>query len=99
MNGKNGKVDLAYQTFNFSGPCLCLTLSRTVPNGVMEKITWEWFGCRIENGGVVRDNATVGIAEAYMKKLLIHCTVEVYYLSTFLPKLYQEYSRLPDDAD
>lgn len=93
-------VDCAYQTFDFPGSRLCATISRVAPNGVMEKISREWFGYKIdENNKVVRDESTVGITEEYMKKLLIHCTVEAQHLSTFLPKLYAEYSKLPDDAD
>jgi hypothetical protein len=83
------------------GTHLCLTLSRSNPLGYMEKCTREWIGYGVKNGKVFRDESTPAsmLCEEYLKKVLIHGTVEAQQLSVFLPSLYAEYKDKPDDAD
>jgi hypothetical protein len=102
-------VDCAYESFHpvenpderSPGTHLCLTLSRANPLGYMEKCTREWIGCGVKDGKVFRDESTPAsmLCEEYLKKVLIHGTVEAQQLSVFLPSLYAEYKDKPDDAD
>jgi len=102
-------VDSAYESFHkvqpphvqTPGTHLMLTLSRTSPLGVMEKCTREWIGWGAEDGKVVRDETTPDsmLCEEYLKKVIIHATVEAQQLSMFLPQLYAEYKDKPDDED
>jgi hypothetical protein len=102
-------VDAAYETFHtvdpehkrLPGTHLMLTLSRPCPVGGMEKITREWIGFGLKDGKVWRDDSTPAemLCEAYLKKVMIHATVEAQQLSKFLPELYAEYKDKPDDAD
>jgi hypothetical protein len=102
-------VDCAWESFhpvnNHSerspGTHLCLTLSRSNPLGYMEKCTREWIGYGVKDGKVFRDESTPAsmLCEEYLKKVLIHGTVEAQQLSVFLPSLYAEYKDKPDDAD
>ena len=39
------------------------------------------------------------LCEEYLKKVIIHATVEARQLSRFLPELYTQYKDRPDDAD
>lgn len=102
-------VDSAFETFHemepphkqTPGAHLMLTLSRTSPLGVMEKCTREWIGWSVKDGKVVRDETTPEsmLCEEYLKKVIIHATMEAQQLSILLPKLYAEYSDKPDDED
>jgi DAPG hydrolase PhiG domain len=102
-------VDSAYESFHTVDPShtqtvgthLMLTLSRTSPLGIMEKCTREWIGWGVKDGKVFRDESTPAsmLCEAYLKKVIIHATVEAQQLSKFLPALYAQYKDLPDDAD
>lgn len=102
-------VDCAYESFHTfdsshaqtPGTHVCLTLSRKSPLGVMEKCTREWIGWGVKDGKVFRDESTPAtmLCEEYLRKVIIHCTVEAQQLSTFLPGLYAQYKDLPDDAD
>jgi len=102
-------VDAAVESFhtvdeshtNTGGSHLCLTLSRTNPFGIMEKCTREWIGWGVKDGKIVRDESTPAsmLCEEYLRKVIIHSTVEAQQLSKFLPQLYAEYKDLPDDSD
>ena len=102
-------VDAAFETFHtvdpehqcLPGTHLMLTLSRPCPVGGMEKITREWIGFGLKDGKVWRDESTPAemLCEDYLKKVMIHATVEAQQLSKFLPELYAEYKDKPDDAD
>ena len=102
-------VDCCYESFHelepphkqTAGTHLFLTLSRMSPLGFLEKCTREWIGYTGRNGKVERDLTTPAsmLCEEYLKKVIIHATVEAQQLSKFLPQLYAEYKDLPDDAD
>ena len=102
-------VDCAYESFYTADPShtplrgshFQLTLSRMSPLGFMEKRTREWIGYRMKDKKVVRDENTPTemLSEEYMKKILVHCTIEAQHLSMFLPALYAEYHNKPDDED
>jgi hypothetical protein len=101
-------VDCAYESFYthpahtpLPGAHLQLTLSRMSPLGYMEKRTREWIGYKVKDGKVVRDETTPDemFTEEYLRKVLIHCTIEAQHLSEFLPQLYAEYKDRPDDED
>jgi hypothetical protein len=67
----------------------------------MEKCTREWIGYGIVNGKVTRDYTTPDfmLCEEYLRKALVHGTIEAQHLALFLPELYNEYHELPLDAD
>ena len=100
-------VDCAYESFHtvseprvqLPGTHLCLTLSRPNPLGGMEKLTREWIGYGVKDGKVFFDESTPAsmLCEEYLRKVLIHGTVEAQQLSIFLPELYAEYHDKPDD--
>jgi len=102
-------VDCAYESFHSVDPShtqlpgahLCLTLSRRSPLGFMEKCTREWIGYGVKDGKVFRDETTPAsmLCEEYLKKVIIHATVEAQQMSMFLPELYAEYKDKPDDED
>ncbi|MFT9008241.1 MAG: hypothetical protein ABF489_08575 [Bifidobacterium sp.] len=96
--------DGSYDLNNYlPGTHLFLTLSRINPWGILEKVTREWIGYRVadEGGKVVRDQDTPDwmLNEEYLRKVVIHGTVEAQQLSKFLPQLYAEYKDRPMDAD
>ncbi len=103
-------VDAAWESFHtcdeshtrLPGTHLCLTITRKNPFGGSEKISREWIGYGIdEDGRVFFDETTPKwmLCEEYLRKVLIHNTVEAQQLALFLPKLYKQYHELPDDAD
>ena len=81
------------------GTHLTLTLSRSCPNGGIEKRTREWIGYGVENGTIYFDDTTPDymLSLEYMKNVLYHNTVEAQRLGTILPELYAEYHDKPDD--
>ncbi len=83
----------------YPGTYLWLTLSRYCPQGGMEKLTRLWIGYGVKDGKVYFDKSTPPdmLCEEYMKKFLIHCTVEAQHLSKLLPELYATYHNKPDD--
>jgi hypothetical protein len=109
LNAAGVWVDCAYESFHtvipphteLPGRHLALTLSRTSPRGIMEKCTREWIGWGAKDGKIMRDFDTPShmLCEAYLKKVLIHATVEAQQLAKFLPELYAHYKDLPDDED
>jgi hypothetical protein len=102
-------VDCAYETFHtvdlehkcLPGTHLMLTLSRPCPVGGMEKITREWIGYGLKDGQVWRDESTPAemLCEEYLRKVMVHATVEAQQLNKFLPELYAEYKDKPADED
>jgi hypothetical protein len=102
-------VDCAFESFHsvdpshkqYPGTHLCLTLSRTSPLGIMEKRTREWIGYGVQDGKVHFDASTPSsmLCGEYLKKVLIHGTVEAQQLGRFLPELYAQYHDRPDDED
>jgi hypothetical protein len=65
----------------------------------MEKLTRLWIGYGVKDDKVYFDKSTPPdmLCEEYMKKFLIHCTVEAQHLSKLLPELYAQYHNKPDD--
>jgi hypothetical protein len=102
-------VDGCYESFHkvdanrnlTPGSHLCLTLSRPCPTGGMEKISREWIGWGLKDGKPYRDLTTPEymFEEDYLRKVMVHSTVEAQQLSKFLPELYAEYHDKPDDTD
>jgi len=58
-------------------------------------------GYTVRDGEVVREASTPQdqFTEAYLRKVMIHTTVEAQHLSEFPPQLYAEHKEKPDDAD
>jgi hypothetical protein len=81
------------------GTYLNLTLSRMNPLGIMEKISRMWVGYTVKDGKVVRDESTPSsmLCEKFLRKLLIHATVEAQQGSKWFPELYAKYHDKPDD--
>ncbi len=102
-------VDSAYKTFHTADPehkrlpgsHIALTLSRPCPLGGMEKISREWIGYGVKDGEVFFDETTPEnmLCNEFLKKVMVHCTIEAQQLAKFLPDLYTEYSGKPDDVD
>jgi len=102
-------VDCCFESFHevaaphkrTPGTHLFLTLSRMSPQGFLEKCTREWIGYGVKDGKVVRDETTPAsmLCEEYLKKVIIHATVEAQQLSKFLPALYAEYKDKADNED
>ena len=106
-------IDPAYVTFHppvpyhtpgmshqqLPGTYLNLTLSRMNPLGIMEKISRMWVGYTVKDGKVVRDESTPSsmLCEEFLKKLLIHATIEAQQGSKWFPELYAKYHNKPDD--
>lgn len=91
----NGKG--SWESFDEPGSHLCLAYSRPCPGGI-ETRSREWIGWRPVKGKLVRDERTY-CTEEYLKKVVIHTTIEWEHLYEFLPDLYKEYSNQPEDAD
>lgn len=94
-------VTSCWESFDCPGSHLVLSITRPCPLGGTETLSREWIGFKAENGKIVRDMDTPDFmqCEEYLRKVQIHNTVEQQHLATFLPDLYEEYSRLPEDAD
>ncbi|MBE6017590.1 MAG: hypothetical protein E7233_08290 [Lachnospiraceae bacterium] len=87
-----------YETFDFEGAHLCFGQIRPHPEGGFERRSAEWIGWRPENGKIVRVEKTP-CSEEYLKKVAYHTVLEWKHLTTFIDDLYDEYSKLPNDAD
>lgn len=92
----NGKG--SWESFDEPGSHLCLSYSRPCPGGGIETRSREWIGWRPVNGKLVRDKSTY-CTEEYLKKVVLHTTIEWEHLYEFLPDLYAEYREQPEDAD
>ena len=76
-----------------------ISISRMNPLGIMELRTRKWYGYTVIDGKVVRDKATPSsmLCNEFLRKYIIHTTIEAQQLSKFLPRLYAEYHDKPDD--
>ncbi len=88
---------LKYETFDYPGMHLCISVMRECPNGGVEGLGREWIGYGIRDGKIVREEATP-VDEAFLKKVVRHCTIEMMRLDDILPKLYEEYHDVSADA-
>ncbi|MCK5182028.1 MAG: hypothetical protein KAQ73_05755 [Dehalococcoidia bacterium] len=81
------------------GTYLNLTLSRMNPLGIMEKISRMWVGYTVKDGKVARDESTPSsmLCEEFLKKVVIHATVEAQQGMKWIPELYAKYHNKPDD--
>lgn len=97
----NVAITSCWESFDCPGSHLVLSVTRPCPLGGVETLSREWIGYRAENGKIIRDMDTPDfmLCEEYLRNVQIHNTVEQQHLSTFLPALYEEYSKLPMDAD
>jgi hypothetical protein len=89
---------ISYETFDYPGMHLCMHIMRQRDDGVIENIGREWIGYGVRDGKVVRDEATP-VDEAFLKKIVLHCTTEMLRLDRILPEIYAEYHDKPADAD
>lgn len=88
---------VSYETFDYPGMHLCISMMRPCPTGGIEALGREWMGYGIRDGKIVREPATP-VDEAFLKKVVIHCSCEMQHLDFLLPKLYAEYKDTPADA-
>lgn len=94
-------ITSCWESFECPGSHLVLSMTRPCPLGGVETLSREWIGYRAENGKIIRDTDTPKfmLCDQYLRNVQIHNTVEQQHLATFLPDLYEEYSKLPVDAD
>ncbi len=88
---------MSYETFDYPGQHLCMSMMRPCPNGGIETIGREWIGYGISDGKIVRVPETP-VDEAFLKKVVKHCTIEMMRLDDILPALYETYRDTPPDA-
>lgn len=88
---------MSYETFDYPGMHLTMSMMRPCPTGGIEAFGREWMGYGVRNGKLVRVPETP-VDEAFLKKVVIHCSCEMQHLDTILPQLYAEYSGQPFDA-
>ena len=101
LKDANVAITSCWESFDCPGSHLVLSVTRPCPLGGVETCSREWIGWRAENGKLIRDTETPDfmLCEQYLRDVQIHNTVEQQHLATFLPALYEEYSKLPQDAD
>ncbi len=88
---------VSYETFDYPGMHLCMSMMRPCPTGGIEAFGREWMGYGIRDDKIVREPATP-VDEAFLKEVVIHCSCEMQHLDFILPKLYAEYKDTPADA-
>lgn len=88
---------ISYETFDYPGMHLCMSMMRPCPTGGVEALGREWMGYGIRDGKIVRVEETP-VDEAFLKKVMIHCSCEMQHLDQILPQLYAEYKGTPADA-
>ncbi len=98
LNQAGASYGISYETFEYPGMHLCMHIMRCRPDGVIENIGREWIGYGVQNGKIVQDRRTP-VDEAFLKKVVWHCTAEMQRLDQILPAIYQEYKDKPVDAD
>ena len=81
---------MSYETFDYPGMHLCMSMMRPAPHGGIEAFGREWIGYGIRDGKIVRVPETP-VDEAFLKKVVIHCTTEMMRLDQILPALYRKY--------
>ncbi len=89
---------ISYETFDYPGMHLCAHIMRFREDGVMENIGREWLGYGVRDGKVVREESTP-VDEAFLRKIVWHCTAEMQRLDQILPDIYREYRDRAPDAD
>lgn len=101
LQSANVAITSCWESFDCPGSHLVLSVTRPCPIGGVETLSREWIGWRAENGKIVRDVETPDfmLCNQYLRDVQIHVTVEQQHLATFLPELYDEYGKLPNDAD
>ena len=87
----------SYETFDYPGMHLCMSMMRPCPTGGIEAFGREWMGYGVKDGKIVREPRTP-VDEAFLKKVVIHCSCEMQHLDQILPALYAEYHNTPADA-
>lgn len=88
---------ISYETFDYPGMHLCMSMMRPCPTGGIEAFGREWMGYGIRDGKIVRVPETP-VDEAFLKKVVLHCSLEMQHLDEILPLLYAEYKDRPFDA-
>ena len=88
---------MSYETFDYPGMHLCMNILRPCPTGGIEAIGREWMGYGVVDGKITRIPETP-VDEAFLKKVVIHCSCEMQHLDRILPAVYAEYHDLPADA-
>lgn len=88
---------ISYETFDYPGMHLCMSMMRPCPTGGIEAFGREWMGYGIKDNKIVRVPETP-VDEAFLKKVVIHCSCEMQHLDHILPMLYEEYKDQPFDA-
>lgn len=87
----------SYETFDYPGMHLCMSMMRPCPTGGIEAFGREWMGYGVRDGRIVREPGTP-VDEAFLKKVVIHCSCEMQHLDQILPALYAEYKDTPANA-
>ena len=88
---------ISYETFDYPGMHLCMSMMRPCPTGGIEAFGREWMGYGVRDGKIVREPRTP-VDEAFLKKVVIHCSCEMQHLDQILPALYAEYKDVPPGA-
>lgn len=88
---------ISYETFDYPGMHLCMSMMRPCPTGGIEAFGREWMGYGVRDGRIVREPQTP-VDEAFLKKVVKHCSLEMQHLDQILPLLYAEYKDRPADA-
>ena len=88
---------MSYETFDYPGMHLCMSMMRPCPTGGIEALGREWIGYGIRDGKIVR-TPEMPVDEPWLKKVVTHCTVEMMRLDNILPALYAEYHNTAPDA-
>lgn len=97
LNEMGCTYGINYETFDYPGAHFCMSMMRPHPNGGVEGFGREWMGYTVRDGKLVRDEATP-VDEAFLKKVVKHCTIEMMRLDAILPAIYAEYHDRPLDA-
>jgi len=98
LDAAGADYGINYETFDYPGMHLCAHIMREREDGVVENIGREWLGYGVENGKLVRVPETP-VDEAFLRKIVLHCTAEMQRLDRILPEIYREYRDKPADAD
>lgn len=97
ITAAGGTLSMSYETFDYPGMHLCMSMMRPCPHGGIEALGREWIGYGIQDGKIVRVPETP-VDEAFLKKVVRHCTTEMMRLDAILPALYAEYHDTAPDA-
>ncbi len=89
-------IDCAWETGE-GGMHLSLNVTRSLPNGDVEKRTRTWIGYGVRDGKVVADENAC-CTEEMLRNILSHQSIEGNYLESLLPELYKKFSGRPEDT-